>query len=327
VATDTLEKHFEVLNRVFRLLTLNCLELCLDKCRFLYEEIEILGYVVSKEGVRPSDYGIRAVKDFPIPKNIHDVRSFLGLSSYFRKFIENFAAISGPLYALLKQGAVFKFEHPQMNVFEALKERLTEAPILSIYHPGDPTELHCDASSQSFGAVLLQRKADNRFHPVFFFSKRTTDVESRYHSYELETLAIVYTLRRFRIYLQGISFKIATDCNALVMTLNKQNLNPRIARWALELQDFDYSTEHRPGKKMLHVDALSRANGILVIEDNTFEFNLSVCQMQDDNIMKLKSRIEREQDGLFEMRDGLVYRKRGDRLLFYVPRAMEQEIM
>jgi len=164
-----------------------------------------------------------------------------------------------------------------MNAFEVLKERLTEAPILSIYHPGDPTELYCDASSQGFGAVLLQRKADGRFHPVFFFSKRTTEVKSRYHSYELKTLAIVYALRRFRIYLQGIPFKIVTDCNALVMTLNKQNLNPRIARWALELQDFDYSTEHRPGKKMSHVDALSRANGILVIEDNTFEFNLSVC--------------------------------------------------
>jgi len=110
------------------------------------------------------------------------------------------------------------------------------------------------------------------------------------------------------------------------MTLNKQNLNPRIARWALELQNFDYSTEHRPGNKTSHVDALSRTNSILIVEDNTFEFNLSVCQTQD-NIMKLKSRLEREQDGLFEMRNGLVYRKKGDKLLFYVPCAMEQEIM
>jgi len=78
------------------------------------------------------------------------------------------------------------------------------------------------------------------------------------------------------------------------MTLNKQNINPRIARWALELQNFDYSTEHRPGRKMSHVDALSRTNGILVVEDNIFEFNLSVCQAQDDRIEKLKSRLKKE---------------------------------
>lgn len=277
--------------------------------------------------MRPSDYGINAVKNFPTPKNIHDVRSFLGLSLYFRKFIENFASIASPLYALLKKGAVFEFDQRQMNTFETLKRKLVETPILSIYNPDDPTELHCDASSQRFGPVLLQRKADNHFHPIFYFSKRTSEVEARYHSYELETLAIIYALKRFRIYLEGIPFKIVTDCNALVMTLNKKNINPRIARWTLELQNFDYSTEHRSGKRMPHVDALSRVNSVLVIEDNTFEFNLSVCQSQDVKIKELKSRLEKEQDSFYEIRNGLVYRKRKDKLLFYVPRAMEQELL
>lgn len=142
----------------------------------------------------------------------------------------------------MKKGATFEFKQRQLDAFKTLKDKLIEAPILSIYSPNDITELHCDASSQGFGAVLLQRKADNRFHPIFYFSKRTTEVESRYHSYELETLAIIYALKRFRIYLQGIPFKIVTDCSALVMTLNKKDINPRIARWALELQNFDYST-------------------------------------------------------------------------------------
>lgn len=251
VATDMIEKHFEVLDEVFRLLTQNLLELCLDKCRFLYKEIQFLGYVVSEKGVRPSDDRIEAVKEFPTPKNIHELRSFLGLSSYFRKFIENFASIASPLYAITKKGATFTFGQEQMDAFEFLKRKLIEVPTLSVYNPDDPTELHCDASSQGFGAVLLQRKADNHFHSIFYFSKRTTEVEARYHSYELETLAIIYALKRFRIYLQGIAFKIVTDCNALVMTLNKRNINPRIARWALELQNFDYNTEHRPGKKSL----------------------------------------------------------------------------
>jgi hypothetical protein len=109
IATDTIEKHFEVLERVFHLLTQNLLELRLDKCRFLYKEIEFLGYVVSERGVRPSDYGIDAVKNFPIPKNTRNVQSFLGLSFHFRKFIENFTKIASPLYGLLKREVAFKF--------------------------------------------------------------------------------------------------------------------------------------------------------------------------------------------------------------------------
>lgn len=278
IATETIEKHLEVLNEVYHLLVQNLLELRLDKCQFLSDEIEFLGYIVSEKGIRPSDHGIVAVKNFPIPRNIRDIQSFVGLCSYFRKFIKGFSQIAGPLYDLLKKNTTFEFGKKQSDAFELLKNKLSEAPILVIYNPTDPTELHCDASSQGFGAVLLQRKSDNQFHPVFYFSKRATEVESRYHSYELETLAIIYALRRFRVYLLGISFKIVTDCNALIMTLNKKVINPRIARWALELQDFDYCTEHRPGKIMSHVDALSRINSILVVEANTFEFNLTICQ-------------------------------------------------
>ena len=251
----------------------------------------------------------------------------MGLRSYFRKFIKGFSLVAGPLYDILKKNALFKFGPEQLDAFDALKKKLISAPILSIYSPNDETELHCDASSHGFGAVLMQRKADKKFHPIFYFSKRTSDVETRYHSYELETLAIIYALKRFRIYLQGIRFKIVTDCNALIMTLNKKDLNPRIARWALELQNYDYVTEHRPGKRMSHVDALSRVSEILVLEPNTFEFELSVSQTQDPHIAKLKERLVKEQDNQFEMRNGLIYRKRGDNILFYVPRAMERDLL
>jgi len=102
---------------------------------------------------------------------------------------------------------------------------------LALYSPEDDTELHCDAiaSSIGFGSILLQRKADGKLHPIFYFSIRTTDTESRYHSFELETLAVIYALKRFRVYLQGIEFKIVTECNSLTMTLNKKALNSRIA--------------------------------------------------------------------------------------------------
>lgn len=120
--------------------------------------------------------------------------------------------IAKPLYDLTRKNAEFYFGQTERQTFETLKSRLMDAPILSLYSPRDETELHCDASAAGFGAILMQRKSDRKFHPVLYFSKRTTDREAKYHSFELETLAIIYALRRFRTYLLGIKFKIVTDC-------------------------------------------------------------------------------------------------------------------
>lgn len=122
------------------------------------------------------------------------------------------------------------FGKDQFQAFKTLKLKLTKSPVLSICSPNDETELHCDASKLGSGAVLLQRKKNGLFHPIAYFSKRTSEAESRYHSFELETLTIVYALRRFRIYLQGVRFKIVTDCNDLKLTLDKKEINPRICR-------------------------------------------------------------------------------------------------
>jgi len=327
IATKSLEYHLIVLKKVFKLLVENKLNLRIDKCKFIFTEIEYLGYLVTSEGIRPTTRGIEAVSNFPIPQSVRGVRSFLGLCSYFRKFIEGFSMVAKPLYDLLKKDVAFKFTNSELNVFEELKGKLIKAPVLAIYDPHDSTELHCDASSYGFGAVLMQRKSDLKLHPIFYFSKRTTTVESRYHSFKLETLAIIYALSRFRVYLLGISFKIVTDCNALKLTLQKRDINPRIARWALELQSYDYTVEHRPGNRMRHVDTLSRSFNVCIIEDNPFEHNLSICQSRDEKIKQISKELEQTESSLFEMRNGLVYRKRNSGLLFYVPEAMEKNVL
>lgn len=162
-----------------------------------------------------------------------ELHSFIGLASYFRKFIEKFAIIAKPLYSLLKmpvKDASFIFGETERRAFETLKTKLVEAPVLAIYSPKAHTELHCDASAHGFGAILFQQQLNQRLHPVFYFSKRSTEPESRYHSFELETLAIVYALRRFRIYLQGIPFTVVSDCRAVMQTLEKRDINARIVR-------------------------------------------------------------------------------------------------
>ena len=161
-----------------------------------------------------------------MPKNSKELHSFLGLSSYFRRFVSSFSRIVRPLYDLLKKVGPFVFTQGCKKAFRQLQNCLTSAPVLAIYDPTRETQLHCDASSLGYGAVLLQRQDDERFHPVAYFSKSTTSQESRYHSFELETLAIISALRRFRVHLEGIPFTIITDCSSLTLTLSKKKCKP-----------------------------------------------------------------------------------------------------
>lgn len=327
IATETKDEHFKVLKKVLEVVSENNLQLRLDKCMFLYEKIKYLGYEISANGIGPNCDGLKAVENFPIPANQKKLHSFLGLCSYFRKFIQDFSLLAKPLYDLIKKDAQFVFGEKQLEIFMQLKEKLLNAPLLSIYNPNADTELHCDASSLGFGAVLLQRQDDKQLHPIFFFSKRSTDQESRYHSYELETLAIIYALRRFRIYLTGIRFKIVTDCRSLTQTLDRKILNPRISRWALELQDFDYVIEHRDGKRMGHVDALSRCHNILIVEPESFEHALASSQQKDPTIKSLVAMLEKRESPTYELINGLVYRKINKKVFFYVPSMMERNVI
>jgi len=235
IATKDSKSHMEILTEVFKRLVDNKLEFRLDKCEFLQREIEYLGYIISREGIKPDSKGMQAVKDFPEPTKTHEVQSFLGLCSYFRRFVRDFSTKAKPLYDIVRKDSKFEFDANELECLEILKVNLLEAPILALYNPKDPTELHCDASALGFGSILMQKKKDSKFHPVFYFSKRTTDVKAKYHSFKLETLAVVYSLERFRIDLQGIQFKLVTDCSALTLALNKKELCPRMARWALFL--------------------------------------------------------------------------------------------
>ena len=118
--------------------------------------------------------------------------------------------------------------------------------------------MHTDASALGLAGILLQYQADERLHPVAYFSRQTTEAEGKYHLYELETLVVVESLKKFRSYLLGLTFTVVTDCNALKATSTKKQIIPRIARWWLQLQEFTFDVQYRPGNRMKHTDALSR---------------------------------------------------------------------
>lgn len=279
-----------------------------------------MGYTVSGRDIKPSRTHVQVILNYPVPTNVKAVQRFLGLAGYFRKFVRDFSLIAKPLYALIRKNAKFVFGEVELKAFEALIERLTNEPVLALFSPQADTELHTDASASGLGAILMQRQEDGKMHPVFYFSKRTTEAESRYHSYELETLVIVSALDRFRVYLHGRPFVIFTDCNALKLTLNKKEINPRISRWALLLQEYDYKVEHRIGERMRHVDALSR--GVFMLEPACFEQMLLLKQQTDLEIGLIREALEEGESNRYESRNGIIFRKFRDVVLFYVPDRM-----
>lgn len=229
----------------------------LKKCKFFVKEIKYLGHHLSEKGVSPSDDKISALVNSPTPKSIKQSRQFMGLASYFRKFIPEFAHRTACITKLTSNSQQWEWGPEQEAARNYVIQRLTSKPLLSIYNPVLPTELHTDASSLGYGAILLQ-KENNINKVIAYFSKQTSSVESRYSSYDLETLAIYNSLKQFRVYLLGIKFKIITDCNAIKSTATKKDLSPRVARWWTYLQDFEFEIVYRKGKFISHVDFLSR---------------------------------------------------------------------
>ncbi|GFT16686.1 retrovirus-related Pol polyprotein from transposon 17.6 [Trichonephila clavipes] len=177
------------------------------------KKIEFLGHNVESGTIKPSPTKTLAVRKFPEPTTIKQVQSFLGLTGYFCKYIKDYSKIGKSLSDLTRKENLIVFG-TQQKAFEKLKKIMSEGPILHLYKYGRKTELHTDACKQGFGAILLQEAKDGKLHPVYYISKKTNTAEEKYDSYELEVLAIINALKKFRVYLLGQHFKIVTDCSA-----------------------------------------------------------------------------------------------------------------
>ncbi|GFW65170.1 transposon Tf2-8 polyprotein [Trichonephila clavipes] len=275
----------------------------------------------------PSSSKTKAVINYPDLKNIKDIRRFLGLTGYFRKFLPSYSTIAKPLSDLIRKDSLFQFYAEQQTAFQKLKYLLSQQPVLSIFNQNSPTEIHTDASIDGLGAVLLQKSIhDNQFHPVFYMSKKISDHERKYTSFELEVLAVVEVLKKFRIYVLGTSFKIITDCDALVKTLSKKELNPRIARWALYFHEFNYTIEHRTGSKMAHVDTLSRPTHCMLIQ-NGVHLQFLKAQQADDQITTIKTLLETSPHDNYIVKNKLLYKTVNGTDLLVVPDEMQANII
>lgn len=311
-----------VLNRLSEAgLTLNK-----DKCEFLKTSVEYLGAEISNNTIRPSPRKVEAVVRFAVPTNVHQTRQFLGLASYFRKFIRNFVLKAKPLTLLLKKKTDWVWSTEQQDAFNLLREELSTSPVLATFNTEADTQLHTDASQSGIGGVLLQKQSGNEWKPVAYMSRQTIDAETRYHSYELETLAVYEAVTKFRNYLYGKHFIIKTDCNAMRLTWSKKEMSPRVGRWWLAMQDYDFTVEHCPGTQMKHADALSR-NAIKI---NTIQVNdwVVAVQTQDEDLQLIREQVNnKEAEACYTIVDDKVCRKVGDQFKIIVPKDVRWRVV
>lgn len=270
-----------------------------------------------------------AIQKFPEPTTPKQLQSFLGLTGYFRKFIPAYAMIAKPLSDLLRKNMPYTFEAEQRQAFGKLKELLCSEPVLNIFHRGCETELYTDASKHGYGACLMQKSVtDGKLHPIFYMSKKTTPAEEKYTSYELEVLAIIQAVKKFRIYLIGNEFKIITDCSAFQKTMDKKDLTTRVARWALLLEEYSYKLEHRKGNRMLHVDALSRYPIIMMMseEKDGMTVRIRKAQQGDEYLNSIRKILEKEEYEDYFMKKEVLSSRRMEKNYWLFPRACRRKL-
>ena len=267
VYASSLEEHFQKMDRLMQRIKDANLSLSPEKCFFLRKEVTYLGHRISSEGVSPCPDKLKAVANFPVPKTKKNVKQALGLFSYYRKFIQNFALIAKPLTNLLKEQVVFKWGAQEEQAFAKLKTLLCTPPILQYPDFSKRFIVTCDASDFATGAVLSQGKIGSDL-PIAYASRTLTSAEMNYTTTEKELLAMVYATEMFRQYLYGRSFTFVTDHKALVWLNNVKDPVSRLMRWKIKLSEFDYEVIHKSGKRNVNADALSRNVPVLVIDSD-----------------------------------------------------------
>jgi hypothetical protein len=229
-----------------------------DKCEFLHTEVSYLGHIITEVGVQPGPKQVEATENFPRPETTKQLKSFLGMASYYRKFIPRFSQIAAPLHSLHKKNTTFEWLCEQEEAFQGLKHKLMSQPILQYPDFSKEFILSTETSNEGIGAVLAQGQLGKEL-PIAYASRSLNMAERNYSTSEKELLAIVWSTKHFRPYLYGRKFKITTDHQPLTWIMNVKDPSSRLLRWRIKLEEYDYEISHK-GALNTNADALSRIN-------------------------------------------------------------------
>ena len=258
IATDNWPEHLKMLAKVFKAIIDSNMKIKPDKCLFGAEKITFLGHEISKEGIRRDPSKLKALTMMPYPNDTHGIKRALGMFSYYRKFVKNFALIAEPLTKLTRKGVDFQWEAEQKQAYDEIICQLKKNATLAHFNHIDPLLVKTDASKKGVAGILLQRQNDE-WKIITCCSRRLTSSETNYGITDLEGLAVVYTVTKLRPYLLGKKFQILVDHCALCVLNKRMPNSARLRRWAIVLSEYDFEIIYTKGELHQDIDCLSRA--------------------------------------------------------------------
>ncbi|GJS72398.1 putative reverse transcriptase domain-containing protein [Tanacetum coccineum] len=251
------KEHEEHLKAILELLKKEKLYAKFSKCEFWIPKVQFLGHVIDSRGIHVDPAKIESIKDWASPKTPTEIRQFLGLAGYYRRFIEGFSKIAKSMTKLTQKGIKFDWGEKEENAFQLIKQKLCSAPILALPEGSEDFVVYCDASHKGLGVVLMQREK------VIAYASRQLKVhEKNYTTHDLELGSVVFALKIWRHYLYGTRCTVFTDHKSLQHILDQKELNMRQRRWLELLSDYDCDIRYHPGKANVVADALSRKERI-----------------------------------------------------------------
>ena len=263
ITGETESDHLKFLEEVLKRLAKAGLRAKKHKCKFMAPSVTYLGHVIDAKGLHPLPEKVQAIQQAPTPKNVTELKSYLGLLTYYGKFLPNLSSRLAPLHELLRKNTEWKWSHEQDDAFQKSKNLLTSTPLLVHFDPKLPLLLACDASAYGVGAVLAHRMPDGSDQPIGYASRTLNSAERNYSQLEKEGLSCIFGIKRFYCYLFGHPFTLITDHKPLLGLLGghkptSPQASARIRRWSLYLSMFEYTLKFRNTLAHANADALSR---------------------------------------------------------------------
>ena len=340
IFSKSFEEHLKHLKEFFCQIRKYNLRLGIEKCRFLCKEVKYLGYHLSEEGIKPDEEKIKAVQEFPTPKNVKNIQSFLGLTNYYRCFVERYAFHADPLTKLLRKDVKFEWTKECQDAFEKLKTRLISAPILGQFREDAPNEIFTDACMYGMSAIFGQIQAGKHV-VISYSSKMFNKAQMNYSISEKECLALVYAVKKYRHYIHGSHFTVFTDHNPIQYIMKVKNPNGKLMRYSMILMEYDFTVKYKPGKIHQNADTLSRFP-IDKPDDKDEEINLLVektvdiaeAQKQDDWCSNMRKAVENntKNSHKYIIENDILYRRTYDSnhnriLLTCLPRKLRKQAL